>query len=348
MKMRQIQIIMIVLLVLAAPGAYASVQFTREIPATVYLGEEFRETIVISGHNSTSIEERVPSGVDVMNPKDAVYKEDMAGLEALFIKQNIPGGEAYLERSFIPNALGRIHFQPILISNQVIPAVDVRVECRSNGACGPGENYQTCPADCSTGGSDGICDGIKDGRCDPDCISADHDCKFFCGDGTCEESKENNYNCPEDCGGFLGQYAILKIYSLSVDFLATGAEIKSVKLLEEAYFNQTELEQFLVFTLFGKDKNPIASYRKGFAAASGYFEFKIPYSPNAVSLEISKNGKPIASTSLAEFSEACAGNACDTRAKGKSPGFSSGVWFILVAICLVLFAVFVWRKFRKE
>ncbi len=156
--MKPMQIIMIVLLMLGASVAYASVQFTREIPATVYLGEEFRETIVISGHNSTSIEERVPWLVDVVNPKEAVYKEDMAGLEVFFIKQNIPGVEAYLERSFIPNALGRIHFQAISLQNQVIPAVDVKVECRSNGVCGPGEDFQTCPKDCPTGSSDGICE----------------------------------------------------------------------------------------------------------------------------------------------------------------------------------------------
>ena len=53
----------------------------------------------------------------------------------------------------------------------------------SGGTCGdsictPPENYQKCPGDCPSGGSDAYCDGLADGKCDPDCggPSEDQDC----------------------------------------------------------------------------------------------------------------------------------------------------------------------------
>jgi putative hemolysin len=38
-----------------------------------------------------------------------------------------------------------------------------------DGSCGIPENSQTCPDDCPSGGSDGLCDALEDGVVDPDC-----------------------------------------------------------------------------------------------------------------------------------------------------------------------------------
>ena len=71
--------------------------------------------------------------------------------------------------------------------------------CRHDGTCYTGENYFTCPDDCPSGSTDGVCDKIKDGRCDPDCKQGeDPDC--VCNhDGFCDVGRENYYNCPDDC-----------------------------------------------------------------------------------------------------------------------------------------------------
>ena len=47
----------------------------------------------------------------------------------------------------------------------------VRVVCNRNKVCETKlyEDYFTCPEDCSSGGSDGVCDLVNDGIVDPDC-----------------------------------------------------------------------------------------------------------------------------------------------------------------------------------
>lgn len=43
--------------------------------------------------------------------------------------------------------------------------------------CQPHESYESCPADCPSGGKDDYCDAVKDKICDPDCLPAqDSDC----------------------------------------------------------------------------------------------------------------------------------------------------------------------------
>lgn len=70
-----------------------------------------------------------------------------------------------------------------------------------DGSCVLGENYLSCPVDCSSGSKDGYCDGIHDNRCDPDCaIENDNDCQItnICGDGICHRN-ENHISCSQDC-----------------------------------------------------------------------------------------------------------------------------------------------------
>ena len=66
-------------------------------------------------------------------------------------------------------------------SNEVYVVFDVEsdVPCNFNGRCEPdlGENYNTCYADCRSGGKDGYCDGKEDFVCDTDCgVDRDPDC----------------------------------------------------------------------------------------------------------------------------------------------------------------------------
>jgi hypothetical protein len=89
-----------------------------------------------------------------------------------------------------------------VLSIQNIPIIrvkeTVKAEC-GNELCDAGENYQTCPQDCKSGGADGFCDKVKDALCDPDCARAeDEDC--ICNnDKNCEKGIENYKNCPSDC-----------------------------------------------------------------------------------------------------------------------------------------------------
>ena len=89
-----------------------------------------------------------------------------------------------------------------VISTQNIPIIritePVKVEC-GNDLCDDGENYQTCPQDCKSGGRDGFCDKEKDALCDPNCArTEDEDC--ICNnDKVCEKGIENYKNCPSDC-----------------------------------------------------------------------------------------------------------------------------------------------------
>jgi len=74
----------------------------------------------------------------------------------------------------------------------------VKAEC-ANNLCDAGENYQSCPEDCISGGADGFCDKIRDALCDPDCPrTEDEDC--ICNnDRNCEKGIENYKGCPSDC-----------------------------------------------------------------------------------------------------------------------------------------------------
>ncbi len=67
----------------------------------------------------------------------------------------------------------------------------VNVLCNQNQVCEPAysENYENCPADCSSGSEDGMCDLVSDGVCDPDCTVADTDCQID--EGLEKESQKN-------------------------------------------------------------------------------------------------------------------------------------------------------------
>ncbi|MFZ2455491.1 MAG: arrestin C-terminal domain-containing protein [Candidatus Altiarchaeia archaeon] len=89
-----------------------------------------------------------------------------------------------------------------VLSIQNIPIIrvneEIKAEC-GNGLCDGGENYQSCPLDCISGGADGSCDAVKDAVCDPDCGRTD-DADCVCNnDRNCEKGIESYMNCPLDC-----------------------------------------------------------------------------------------------------------------------------------------------------
>ena len=57
-----------------------------------------------------------------------------------------------------------------------IPVLQFADTC-GNNVCDPQESYESCPADCVSGGTDDYCDSIADNICDPDCLlQQDTDC----------------------------------------------------------------------------------------------------------------------------------------------------------------------------
>jgi hypothetical protein len=74
----------------------------------------------------------------------------------------------------------------------------VKAECPS-GLCDASENYESCPADCKSGGRDGYCDKVKDAVCDPDCARTDDEDCICNNDKNCEKGTETYKSCPADC-----------------------------------------------------------------------------------------------------------------------------------------------------
>jgi len=66
--------------------------------------------------------------------------------------------------------------------------------------CDPYESYETCPADCKSGGMDDYCDGKRDKLCDPDCTAEDDiDCaEINLVEETVEEKKKKEERELED------------------------------------------------------------------------------------------------------------------------------------------------------
>jgi subtilisin family serine protease len=80
--------------------------------------------------------------------------------------------------------------------------------CDDDGICEAGEDCNSCPNDCFSGGS-GVCgNGLCEGNGE-DCFSCSQDCRCAggrncngcCGDGVCGPAGENGSNCPADCDG---------------------------------------------------------------------------------------------------------------------------------------------------
>lgn len=133
-----------------------------------------------------------------------------------------------------------------VISTQNIPIIritePVKAEC-GNDLCDDGENYQSCPQDCKSGGRDGFCDKEKDAICDPDCArTEDEDC--VCNnDKVCEKGIENYKNCPSDCpSGSSDAYC---------DGLSDGICDPDCSKEQDADCNRTDMMSYLPYAGIG-------------------------------------------------------------------------------------------------
>jgi len=65
--------------------------------------------------------------------------------------------------------------------------LDPRETACGDGRCVNGEDHESCPDDCASGGRDSLCEQLNDGRCDLDCVAEgeqaeDADCSRCTGD----------------------------------------------------------------------------------------------------------------------------------------------------------------------
>lgn len=160
----------------------------KESSPEIKLGEIMEIKIHI--YNPSSIEkqfmiiEDLPGNVEVIEPAETFTKM----YDSLEIKY-------YNWRTKVsPNSIKTITYKikplslgvKVILPTQMYSLIDdeslisnpvtFNVKCVPDNKCEKEENSATCPEDCSTGMSDGICDYKADGVCDVDCES-EPDCK---------------------------------------------------------------------------------------------------------------------------------------------------------------------------
>ena len=133
-----------------------------------------------------------------------------------------------------------------VISTENIPIIritePVKAEC-GNDLCDDGENYQSCPQDCKSGGRDGFCDKEKDAICDPDCARTEDDDCICNNDKVCEKGIENYKNCPSDCpSGSSDAYC---------DGLSDGICDPDCSKEQDADCNRTDMMSYLPYAGIG-------------------------------------------------------------------------------------------------
>jgi len=102
-----------------------------------------------------------------------------------------PKGNTTVSYWLVPKTVGTYVISPARVdvdgNISYLQARSIEIRCLADGKCDTeaGENYLTCPEDCTSGRADGICDYAADGRCDPDCEpAADPDCEAAAGNVT--------------------------------------------------------------------------------------------------------------------------------------------------------------------
>jgi hypothetical protein len=184
------------LLISGAASAYGleGITVTRTGPSSVPAGGDVNVTIVVeSSVNdifSVTVEEQltgsfVSSDGELVQQREPLYRPDFIRWEFLLLhgerkelqyvtKAQFPG-----DMIFIPTAVYLENWSDLGHSFTEPDYLEVSVLCNANGMCeaDEGEDYITCPDDCTTGIGDDNCDLVEDGRCDPDCEAGyDPDC----------------------------------------------------------------------------------------------------------------------------------------------------------------------------
>jgi hypothetical protein len=309
-------LMMVAIWILVMPCALAEVRLQRQGVFEVYLGEDVVERLEITSDASGTlvVYERVHPLFSYTGPAEDIvteykdqYRQEVVNtlVKTILVEES---RAASIEHRFTPRALGTHFLPPIYIEAEdrvyEFEGVQVSVKCIPDGVCEGQENIYNCPEDCSTGSHDGICDMAADGICDPDCIYGDMDCSSYCGDGTCDEAKETPFTCPLDCGeakkGRDIQYFLLEF--------AQGSG-PSVGLERGRYYDQEEVEHFLLLILKDRLGNQVSVHKKGFSGALE-FSFKVPFSPIAHTIEAYDGELLLWSIDVSDYADYCGDGRC--------------------------------------
>jgi len=182
---------------------HADLTIRRMAPSTAFVGQRVWVTITVENkgtdQKSIALVEQLGDAdfdkseaefIEIRDPgpqptqPDQAEKDDAPRLWYYRWRMELPPGESATVAYWIVGRNPGYYVIPpaeVTVAEEIfrLKSVDIRVGCRADGECDirGGENYATCPQDCSTGAADNVCDFAVDGRCDPDCeIEADPDC----------------------------------------------------------------------------------------------------------------------------------------------------------------------------
>jgi hypothetical protein len=183
------KIIYLIFLLLAINLVLAQdIEVVKESLQEIKLNDIIEIKIHISNPSSAekefSVIENLPQDIEVIDPIKVFIKRN----DALEIKYyewivKVPANKIEtINYKIKPLSLGQYLIGSTEItdkSNLKIyesNSITFNVKCTPNNKCENNENSITCPEDCNTGISDGICNYKADGICDPDC-NDEPDCK---------------------------------------------------------------------------------------------------------------------------------------------------------------------------
>ena len=191
MKLRKL-ILFIVLILININIVFADdIAITRDIQKEIQYGNELKVTLTITNNvqarKTLELRERLPLNVDLIEPKEPSERRMFNAVEVFFLQWTIalePSEKKVISYTIKPNKVGDYTIVGAealdLVTETAYNGLQSQFDvlCSQDNVCNLdiGENYQTCPSDCSTGLQDGICNAIIDNQCDLDCTK-DPDCK---------------------------------------------------------------------------------------------------------------------------------------------------------------------------
>ena len=157
------------------------VQVVKESPQDVRLNDIIEVKIHISNpypiEKEFSIIENLPYDIEVIDPVKVFTKRNDA-LEIRYyewVTKISPNKIETITYKIKPLSIGEYSLGSTQVTDKSNLAIyesnpiTFNVKCIPNNKCESNENSITCPEDCSSGISDGICSYKADGICDPDC-----------------------------------------------------------------------------------------------------------------------------------------------------------------------------------
>ncbi|MBI2106632.1 hypothetical protein HYT57_01495 [Candidatus Woesearchaeota archaeon] len=169
-------------LILALPVfSQESVQVVRDVQENAVAGDVISVQINVynpySDERIFSIEEKLPNGIQMIEPSEPHETRLFNGIKASFLKW---------EETISPRSVASFNYKMRLLSSgyyslsptTVIDSatltkfqgspVSISVSCVPDNKCGENENYLNCGQDCKPDAADGVCNPGPN-LCDPDC-----------------------------------------------------------------------------------------------------------------------------------------------------------------------------------